>query len=55
MIDGVNSSNIALEIPQALFNPPVEAVQEMRVQQRLLGRVRQLVRRRDHDLDPLGN
>ena len=33
MIDGVNSSNIALEIPQALFNPPVEAVQEMRVQQ----------------------
>ncbi|MPZ19064.1 MAG: hypothetical protein GEV06_14290 [Luteitalea sp.] len=33
MIDGVNASNIALEIPQALFNPPVEAVQEMRVQQ----------------------
>jgi hypothetical protein len=33
MIDGVNSSNVALEIPQALFNPPVEAVQEMRVQQ----------------------
>ena len=33
MIDGVNSSNVALEIPQALFNPPVEAVQEIRVQQ----------------------
>ena len=33
LIDGVNSSNVALEIPQALFNPPVEAVQEMRVQQ----------------------
>ncbi|MEZ5366676.1 MAG: carboxypeptidase regulatory-like domain-containing protein [Bryobacterales bacterium] len=33
MIDGVNASNVALEIPQALFNPPVEAVQEMRVQQ----------------------
>jgi len=33
MIDGVNSSNIALEVPQALFNPPVEAVQEIRIQQ----------------------
>ncbi len=33
MIDGVNASNVALEGPQALFNPPVEAVQEMRVQQ----------------------
>jgi len=33
MIDGVNSSNIALEIPQALFNPPVEATQEVQVQQ----------------------
>ncbi|HET8548027.1 MAG TPA: carboxypeptidase-like regulatory domain-containing protein, partial [Bryobacteraceae bacterium] len=33
MIDGVNSSNIALENPQALFNPPVESVQEIRVQQ----------------------
>jgi hypothetical protein len=33
MIDGVNSSNIALEVTQALFNPPVEAVQEVRVQQ----------------------
>ncbi|HYO82782.1 MAG TPA: carboxypeptidase-like regulatory domain-containing protein, partial [Bryobacteraceae bacterium] len=27
LLDGVNASNIALEIPQALFNPPVEAVQ----------------------------
>jgi hypothetical protein len=33
MIDGVNASNIALEVPQALFNPPVEAVQEIRIQQ----------------------
>jgi len=33
LLDGVNSSNIALEVPQALFNPPVEAVQEIRVQQ----------------------
>jgi hypothetical protein len=33
LIDGVNSSNIALEVSQALFNPPVEAVQEIRVQQ----------------------
>ncbi|MBI3679254.1 MAG: TonB-dependent receptor [Acidobacteria bacterium] len=33
LLDGVNSSNIALEIPQALFNPPVEAVQEIRVHQ----------------------
>lgn len=33
LLDGVNSSNVALEIPQALFNPPVEAVQEVRVQQ----------------------
>jgi hypothetical protein len=31
LLDGVNSSNIALEAPQALFNPPVEAVQEIRV------------------------
>ena len=33
MIDGVNASNIALEVPQALFNPPVEAVQEIRILQ----------------------
>lgn len=33
LLDGVNSSNFALEAPQALFNPPVEAVQEIRVQQ----------------------
>ncbi len=33
LLDGVNASNIALEVPQALFNPPVEAVQEVRVQQ----------------------
>ncbi|MEZ5399342.1 MAG: carboxypeptidase regulatory-like domain-containing protein [Bryobacteraceae bacterium] len=33
LLDGVNSSNIALEGPQALFNPPVEAVQEIRIQQ----------------------
>jgi hypothetical protein len=33
LIDGVNSSNIALEVPQALFNPPVESVQEIRIQQ----------------------
>lgn len=33
LIDGVNASNMSLEVPQALFNPPVEAVQEIRVQQ----------------------
>lgn len=33
LLDGVNASNMALEIPQALFNPPVEAVGEIRVQQ----------------------
>ncbi len=33
LLDGVNSSNIALEVPQALFNPPVEAVQELRIEQ----------------------
>ncbi len=33
LIDGVNTSNIAFEVPQALFNPPVEAVQEIRLQQ----------------------
>jgi hypothetical protein len=33
LLDGVNASNVALEVPQALFNPPVEAVQEIRVQQ----------------------
>jgi hypothetical protein len=33
LLDGVNSSNIALEVSQALFNPPVEAVQEIRVHQ----------------------
>lgn len=33
LLDGVNSSNIALENPQALFNPPVESVQEIRIQQ----------------------
>lgn len=33
LLDGVNSSNIALEVPQALFNPPVEAVQEIRILQ----------------------
>ncbi len=33
MLDGVNASNIALEAPQALFNPPVESVQEIRIQQ----------------------
>jgi hypothetical protein len=32
MLDGVNASNIALENPQALFNPPVESVQEIRIQ-----------------------
>jgi hypothetical protein len=32
MIDGVNASNMSLEVPQALFNPPVEAVQEIRLQ-----------------------
>ena len=31
LMDGVNASNLALEIPQALFNPPVEAVQEIKV------------------------
>ena len=33
LMDGVNASNIGLEIPQALFNPPVEAVQEIKVHQ----------------------
>lgn len=33
LLDGANSSNIGLEAPQALFNPPVESLQEMRVQQ----------------------
>lgn len=33
LLDGVNSSNVALEIPQALFNPPVESVQEVRILQ----------------------
>lgn len=33
MLDGVNASNVALEAPQALFNPPVEATQEVRIQQ----------------------
>ena len=33
MLDGVNASNVALEIPQALFNPPVEATQEVRILQ----------------------
>ena len=33
LLDGVNASNIGLEAPQALFNPPVESVQEIRVQQ----------------------
>lgn len=33
LLDGVNASNIALEVPQALFNPPVEAVQEIKVHQ----------------------
>ncbi|MEZ5352234.1 MAG: TonB-dependent receptor [Bryobacteraceae bacterium] len=33
LLDGVNASNVALEAPQALFNPPVEAVQEIRVHQ----------------------
>jgi len=33
MLDGVNASNIALEVSQALFNPPVEAVQEIRIHQ----------------------
>lgn len=33
LLDGVNSSNVALEIPQALFNPPVESVEEVRIQQ----------------------
>lgn len=33
LLDGVNASNIALEAPQALFNPPVESIQEIRIQQ----------------------
>ncbi len=33
LIDGVNASNVALEVTQALFNPPVESVQEIRIQQ----------------------
>ncbi|MCW5964090.1 MAG: TonB-dependent receptor [Bryobacterales bacterium] len=33
MLDGVNASNIGLEAPQALFNPPVEAVQEIKILQ----------------------
>jgi outer membrane receptor protein involved in Fe transport len=33
LLDGVNASNIGLEAPQALFNPPVESVQEIRIQQ----------------------
>jgi hypothetical protein len=33
LLDGVNASNIALEVPQALFNPPVEAVQEIKLHQ----------------------
>ncbi len=33
MLDGVNASNVALEAPQALFNPPVEAVQEIKILQ----------------------
>lgn len=33
LLDGVNASNIALEVPQALFNPPVEAVQELKLHQ----------------------
>lgn len=33
LLDGVNASNVALEIPQALFNPPVETIQEIRIQQ----------------------
>lgn len=33
LLDGANSSNVALEIPQALFNPPVESVEEVRIQQ----------------------
>ncbi|BDC47853.1 hypothetical protein F183_A01690 [Bryobacterales bacterium F-183] len=33
LLDGVNASNVALEIPQALFNPPVESVEEVRIQQ----------------------
>ena len=28
MLDGVNASNIALEAPQALLNPPVESVHQ---------------------------
>ena len=26
LLDGVNASNIGMEVPQALFNPPVEAI-----------------------------
>ncbi|GAB4410241.1 MAG: hypothetical protein OHK0021_19800 [Bryobacter sp.] len=33
MLDGVNASNVAMENPQALFNPPVESVQEIKIQQ----------------------
>lgn len=33
VLDGANASNVALEIPQALFNPPVESVEEVRIQQ----------------------
>ena len=33
LIDGVNASNVALEVTQTLFNPPVESVQEIRIQQ----------------------
>ncbi len=33
LLDGANASNVALEIPQALFNPPVESVEEVRIQQ----------------------
>ncbi len=33
LLDGVNASNVAMENPQALFNPPVESVQEIRIQQ----------------------
>ena len=40
LLDGVNASNIALEVPQALFNPPVEAVQEIKVHQSIRDRRR---------------
>ncbi len=33
VLDGVNNSSILIAGPQALFNPPVEATQEIRVQQ----------------------